>query len=59
MNYIVVDNGPHMSSLTSRFDHDGDGADRRKLADGETNSDGQSTKTLTKTRRIDLWHYED
>ena len=38
---------------TESAGHDGDGADRRKLVDGESNGDGLSTKTITKTRRID------
>ena len=40
-----------MSSPTSRFDHDGDGADRCHLVDGETNGDGEDTNTFTMTRR--------
>jgi len=45
-----------MSSPTSRFDHGGDGADRRFLIAGETNNDSESTNMITKTRRIDLGH---
>jgi len=33
--------------------HVDDGADRRKLADDETNGDGQGTKTLPTAPRID------
>ena len=48
-----------MSSSTSDADYDDDGADRRKLTDGEANGDDQGTKTLPSTRRIDLGHKLD
>ena len=32
------------------FDYSNDGADRRFLADSETNSDGEDTNTFTMTR---------
>jgi len=35
------------------FDHGDDGADQQKLTDGETNGDGQGTKTLPTAPRID------
>ena len=48
-----------MSSSTSGFDSGDTRADRRYLADGETNGDDQGTKTLPSTRRIDLGHKLD
>ena len=59
MNYTVTDIGSHLSSLTSRVDSGDTRADRRYLADGETNGDDQGTKTLPSTRRIDLGHKLD
>ena len=48
-----------MSYSTSGFDSGDTRADRRYLADGETNGDDQGTKTLPSTRRIDLGHKLD
>ena len=48
-----------MSSLTFGFDHDDDGADRRKLADGESNGEGTGITVITTTRRNDWWHNRD
>ena len=42
-----------MSSSTFGFDYGDDGADRRKLADGETNGDDHGTKTLPTPPHID------
>ena len=34
-------------------------ADRRKLADGEFNGDGQGTKMTPSSLRVDWWHKRD
>ena len=40
-----------MSSPTSRADHDDSGFDRRNLADGKVNADGEGTNMLPTTMR--------
>ena len=45
-----------MSSSTSDVDHGNDGSDRRILATGETNGDGESTTTFPTPLRSDWWH---
>jgi len=41
------------------LDYSDDGADRRYLAAGESNGDGQDTYTLPETRRIHFEHKPD
>ena len=53
LNVESLTPGSHMSSSTSDIDYDDDGADRRKLTDGESKGDGHGTKMTTSSRRID------
>jgi len=53
LNVESLTPGSHMSSSTSDVDYDDDGADRRKLTDGESKGDGHGTKMTTSSRRID------
>jgi len=53
LNAESLTSDPTCHLQPSRVDYDDDGADRRKLADGESKGDGQGTKMTTSSRRID------